>query len=345
MLLAGDIGGTKTDLAVYSQASGPRTPLAQAEYPSANYPSLEALVREFLTRTSLPIERACFDVAGPVIDGRAKVTNLPWVVEETRLSRELGLKAVHLLNDLEAIARAIPLLMPSDVHSLNPGETVAGGAIAVVAPGTGLGEAFLTWDGQRYRAYPSEGGHADFAPTEPIQIGLLEYLLGQYDHVSYERVCSGHGIPNLYRYLLDRGVASESPDLTARIAAARDPTPLILQAGLEGRAASPLCAAALDLFVSILGAEAGNLALKVLATGGVYLAGGIPPRIIPALADGRFMAAFRRKGRFADLLDRVPVHVVLAQAALIGAASHGLELAAADAASQPASRRTPRQVL
>lgn len=345
MLLACDIGGTKTDLAVYSPASGPRQPLAQAEFPSANYPSLEALVRAFLATTSLPIDRACFDVAGPVIDGRAKVTNLPWVVDENRLAQELGLKAVHLLNDLEAIARAVPLLTPADVHTLNQGESVVGGAIAVVAPGTGLGEAFLVWDGDRYRAHPSEGGHADFAPTDPMQIGLLGYLLSRYDHVSYERVCSGHGIPNLYQYLRERGVASESAELTARIAAADDPTPLIPRAGLEDRATSPLCAATLDLFVSILDAEAGNLALKVLATGGVYLAGGIPRRILAALTEDRFMAAFRRKGRFADLLARVPVHVVLAQAALIGAASHGLELIADDPGSQPDLRRTPRKVV
>jgi glucokinase len=325
MLLAGDVGGTKTDLAIISPSAGPRAPLARAELPSARYPSLAALVRAFLATVDLPVERACFDVAGPVIRGRAKITNLPWEVEEEQLARELGLASVCLLNDLEAIAYAIPRLGPDDLRTLNPGEPDPAGALAVIAPGTGLGEAFLTRDGAGYRAHPSEGGHADFAPTDALQVGLLQYMLERYEHVSYERVCSGQGIPHLYQYLKERGAADEDGALAARIAGAADPTPHIVQAGLDPSAGSPLCAAALDLFVAILGAEAGNLALKVLATGGVYLAGGIPPRILPRLADGRFMQAFCRKGRFADLLARVPVHVVVAEAALLGAAFYGLE--------------------
>ena len=329
MILAGDIGGTKTDLAVFSPETDPRTPLAQAEFPSASYPSLEAMVRDFLARVQLPVERACFGVAGPVIDGRVKTTNLPWVIEAAKLAEELSFQSVHLLNDLEAIALAVPLLHPDDLRTLNKGKPIPGGAIAVIAPGTGLGEAFLIWDGARYRAHASEGGHADFAPTSPAQIGLLQYLQARYDHVSVERVCAGVGIPNIYDYLRDSGFALETPEVAKQLAAAADRTRVILEAALHPPPTGPcpLCVATLDTLVSILGAEAGNLALKVLATGGVYLGGGIPLHVLPALEDGRFMQALQNKGRFAELLGSVPVHVIVARAALLGAASYGLELA------------------
>lgn len=328
MLLAGDIGGTKTALAIFSSERGPRTPLAQAEYHSGDYPDLAAIVRIFLSSTALPVDLACFDVAGPVLGGRAHATNLPWVLDETALIRELGIPSVHLLNDLEALARAVPLLGPDDVHTLNIGEVDPCGTIAVIAPGTGLGEAFLTWDGTHYRAHPSEGGHADFAPIDDVQIGLLEYMLRRYDHVSYEHVCSGIGIPNIYAYLRERGCEPESPAIAARLAAASEPTKVVCEAALAPTSPDALCAATLDLFLAILGAEAGNLALKVLATGGVYLGGGIPMHIAPALGGDAFMAAFRAKGRFTELLSRVPVHLIVRQAALIGAASYGLDLSA-----------------
>jgi len=326
MLLAGDIGGTKTNLAVFSPEAGPHAPLAEATFPSGRYPSLETLVREFLSQADLQVERASFGVAGPVVAGRATITNLGWVMDERQLQEALDLSSVRLLNDLDAIAHAVPFLEPADLHTLNAGQPATGGAIAVIAPGTGLGEAFLTWDGARYRFHASEGGHADFAPTNLFEIGLLRYLqegLG-FEHVSYERVCSGRGLPNIYAYLRDSGTACEPAWLAERLAAADDPTPLIVNAALVGEC--ELCIATLDAFVSILGAEAGNLALKVLATGGVYLGGGIPPRILPALEHERFMEAFRRKGRFSDLLARVPVHVILnPKVALLGAACHGLE--------------------
>lgn len=325
MLLAGDIGGTKTELAIFSPESGPRRPLARAEFPSADYPDLATIVRAFLARTNLPVVSACFDVAGPVLGGRAHITNLPWVLDETALAQDLGIPAVHLLNDLEALARAIPLLEPDDLLTLNAGEQDRYGAIAVIAPGTGLGEGFLTWDGTRYLAHPSEGGHADFAPTDARQIGLLEYMLRHFDHASYEHVCSGIGIPNLYAYLRECGRAPESPAIAGRLAEASEPTKLICDAALDPDEPDALCAATLDLFLTILGAEAGNLALKVLATGGVYIGGGIPMHIAPALGRGAFMAAFRAKGRFAALLDRVPVQLIVRQAALIGAASYGLD--------------------
>lgn len=327
MLLAGDIGGTKTDLAVFSAEKGPRAPVAQARFHSADYPSLEAMAREFLDHARLPVDRACFGVPGPVVGGRAQLTNLPWLVEETALREALNLQTVRLLNDLEAIANAVPHLMPSDLQTLSAGVPVIGGAIAVIAPGTGLGEAFLTWEGTEYRAHPSEGGHADFAPVSPEEIELLRFLKPRFGHVSCERVCSGGGIPNLYDFLSQSGAAVASPDVAARLAAAEDRTPIILEAALEVRKPCPLCAATLRLFVSILGAEAGNLALKVLATGGLYLGGGIPPRILPELAEGSFLEMFRRKGRFAELLANVPVHVITNRVALVGAAGYGLSLA------------------
>ena len=322
MILAGDVGGTKTRLAVLT---GPRQPLAEMTLASADFASLEELVREFLTRVGLTVTRASLGVAGPVVDDRVAVTNLPWVVDAADLRRALGLESVHLLNDLVAIAHAVPFLTPTDVRTLNRGRALDGGTIAVIAPGTGLGEAFLTWDGTRYRAYPSEGGHTDFGPATPLQAELLRYLQTRWDHVSYERVCSGLGLPNIYAFLRQAGYADEPEWLRETLAAAPDPTPVIVGAALDEARPCPIATATLDLFVSVLGAEAGNLALKVLATGGVYLGGGIPPRILPALESGTFMAAFRHKGRFSDLVGRMPVQVILnPRAALLGAAYYGL---------------------
>jgi glucokinase len=327
MLLAGDIGGTKTNLAIFSPEAGLRAPLAEATFPSTDYPSLEALAREFLSQVNLKVERASFGVAGPVAASQAKITNLPWVMDETQLRETLNLSSVRLLNDLAAIAHAVPFLESADLHTLNVGQPDTGGAIAVIAPGTGLGEAFLTWDGSRYRPHASEGGHSDFAPTNLFEVELLCYLQDRFEHVSYERVCSGRGLPNIYAYLKDSGYADEPTWLTEQLAAADDPTPVIVNAALNGERRCKLCVATLNAFVSILGAEAGNLALKVLATGGVYLGGGIPPRILPALEQERFVRAFRHKGRMSDLLAGVPVHVILnPKVALLGAACHGLEL-------------------
>jgi glucokinase len=326
MLLAGDLGGTKTDLAVFTAEAGARAPIAQAHYRSADFPSLESICRQFLAQTQLPVGVACFDVAGPVTGGRACITNLPWTIEERALNQALGLTSCVLLNDLEAIAYAVPHLAPDDVHTLDAGVPAEHGAIAVVAPGTGLGEAFLTWDGGRYQAHPSEGGHADFAPSGEAQIDLLRYVHARYGHVSSERVCSGIGIPNVYDYLRDSGYAAESPEIAAQLARAGDRTRFILETALDSRAPSALCRATLEMFVSILGAEAGNLALKVLATGGVYLAGGILASILPALEGGSFLQAIRGKGRFAELLAQVPIHVIVnPRVALLGAAMYGLE--------------------
>ncbi len=326
MLLAGDIGGTKTNLAVFSAETGWRAPHAQATFPSANYPSLEAVVQEFLAQHDFSVDRASFGVAGPVVDGRATITNLPWVIEEMQLQQALQIPSVRLLNDLDAIALTIPFLESQDLHTLNEGQPISGGAIAVIAPGTGLGEAFLTWDGSHYHAHSTEGGHADFAPANSFEIELLRYLMTRFPHVSFERVCSGKGLPNIYAFLKNTGYAEEPPWLAKQLAATRDWTPIIINNALDKEKACDLCVATLNAFVSILGAEAGNLALKVLATGGVFLGGGIPLRIPSYLAHERFMQAFTHKGRFTQMLARVPVHVILnPDVALLGAARHGFE--------------------
>jgi glucokinase len=327
MLLAGDIGGTKTTLAVCSAEAGPRAPLSEATYPSAEYPNLQSLAHDFLSRVDLPVERAVFGVAGPVVGGRAEITNLSWTMSESELRTALHLSSVTLLNDLQAIATGVPFLEPQDLSTLSAGEPVARGTMAVIAPGTGLGEAFLTWDGSRYRAHPTEGGHVDFAPLDGLQDGLLRYLRERFGHVSYERVCSGIGLPNIYDYLKDSGYAAEPSWLAEALQAAEDRTPVIVEAALSTGRSSTLCAATLDIFVGILGAEAGNLALKVLATGGAYIGGGIPPRILRALQRGRFLEALRAKGRFSGLLSRIPIHVILEpKVALLGAACYGLGL-------------------
>jgi len=327
MLVVGDIGGTKTDLAVFSSEAGPRKPLAEATFHSAGYGSLELLVREFLDQAKLPVDRGSFAVAGPVVEGRAKITNLPWVIDEDRLQKALNLTSMSLRNDLEAIAYAVPFLQPEDLDTLNAGKPEPQGSIAVIAPGTGLGEAFLTWDGSRYRAYPSEGGHADFAPTNDLQIELLRYLRRQHEHVSYERVCSGIGLPNIYSYLRTSGHGPEPPWLAQQLASAEDHTPIIVDAALDTAKRCELCIAALDTFVSVLGAETANLALKVLSTGGIYLGGGIPPRIVPVLKQQWFMQAFLDKGRMSNLLAGMPVHIILnPKAARLGAAYLGLGL-------------------
>ncbi len=390
MLLAGDIGGTKTLLALYApdpapggsapdrsitghsggdgsaadrsagepsaparSASDPPTPdhstphssatddpipddaatdraaanhpIAEAEFHSADYPSLEAMARVFLARAPRLVTDACFGAAGPVLDGRVHFTNLPWVLDTEALRQSLGLRRVTLLNDLQAIAYAVPHLEPSQLHNINPGTRQKHAPIAVVAPGTGLGEAFLIWTGRRYVACPSEGGHAGFAPADEQQVALWRYLAARFGHVSVERVCSGPGIANIYDFLRDADPDQETPGFADMLAEAADRTPLIAEAALETPTVNKLAVAALDLFVSIFAGEAGNMALKVLATGGVTLAGGIPAHILTKLTDGQFLRGFTDKGRFADLLGRVPIDVVTTRAALLGAALHGLD--------------------
>ena len=329
MLLVGDIGGTKTIPGVVKDETGARILHHERIYPSTQFDSLEAMIHEYLGETTLSIDRACFAVAGPIINGQARVTNLPWVVESEKIRSAFNITVVSLINDLESVAYAVPALEPVDICTLHEGSPVAGGTIAVIAPGTGLGEAFLTWDGGAYRAHASEGAHASFGPTTPLQMELLAYLREKkgFDHVSYERVCSGGlGFPNLYDFLKNTGHCSEPGWLAKILADCEDPTPVIVEAAKDKANPCGICIATLDLFSEILASEAGNLALKVLSTGGIYLGGGIPPRILDELRKPAFMFNLRNKGRFQDLISKMPVKVILnAKAGLLGAAVHGLQ--------------------
>lgn len=325
MLLAGDIGATKTVLALYSLEQGPRTPIVSRTFSSKRYDSLEAVIDTFLSEFDYAVSHAAFGVAGPVVKGRAEITNLPWILEEARLNDAFGLQETHLLNDLESIATSVPNLEEQDLHTLNEGVADPTGAVGVVAPGTGLGEAFLTWDGRRLRAHPCEGGHTDFGPVNDLQRELLAFLQPRLGHVSYERLCSGIGIPNLYIFFRETGRYHEPQWLKQALSEAGDKTPIIVQAAQEQKA--DICTATLNLFIDILAQEAGNLALKLLATGGIYLGGGIPPRILPQLEPERFMRSFVSKGRFHHLLAEVPIHVICKRdAALLGVATNGLRM-------------------
>jgi len=323
MFLAGDVGGTKTHLGLFSKNSGGRHPAVEAEFTSTEYPDIESIVNIFLSNVDTSIDTAIFGVAGPVECGRARITNLPWIMDEDKISRTLNIPSVRLINDLEAIAYAVPFLGSPDLRVLNEGRIVIGGPIAVIAPGTGLGEAFLLWDGSEYRAHASEGGHADFAPRNVLEEELLQHLRKHYGHVSYERVCSGQGIYQIYRFLRDRNPDREPSWLKEIMMDERDPTPAIVNTAMDPIRSCDLCVEAINLFVSILGAEAGNTALKFLATGGVYIAGGISRRIVPFLENGRFLESFRHKGRMTDLVSRMPVYVIVYQkVALLGVACY-----------------------
>jgi glucokinase len=302
LILVGDIGGTNMRLALVD--GDPRHPVALEIYSSGDHASLEEMVRSFLAAHPAEVAAACFGVAGPVRDGHVQVTNLAWPVDGASVAAALGLERVLLLNDLEANAWGVAALGPDDFHVLNVGRAGARGNAAVCSAGTGLGEAGLYWDGESHHAFACEGGHADFAPLNDAQQGLREFVAREHGHVSYERVCSGIGLVNIYRYLGGGGTL-DAAEISRRALAGTDETAV----------------AALDLMVEIYGAEAGNLALKLMATGGVYLGGGFPPRILAKLGAGSFMRAFIGKGRFEELLAGVPVRVILNdRTALMGAA-------------------------
>ncbi len=326
--LIGDIGGTKTILAVFSTEQGAHDALVEKKYDSAHYPSLEAIIREFIAEYNYPITKACFGVAGPVIEGSARITNLSWTIESAKISAEFNIHPVVLINDMVALASSISVLQPEDVEVIRAGKPVKGAAIAILAPGTGLGEGFLVDRDGTYSAQPSEGSHASFAPMNQTQISLLEFAHSQgYEHVSVERVCSGGlGIPLLYEYFKSTNHFPEPAWLAEKLAAASDPTPVIFNAAMDENQPCAIARAVLDTFVDILGAEAGNLALKTLATGGIYLGGGIPPRIVHQLKEPRFLEAVISKGRFKELLSNVPVMVIMnSKAGLLGAAFVGLK--------------------
>jgi len=325
MILAGDIGGTKSLLAFYEPAAAggdPRRPLEERSLPSRKYPSLADLLHEFLAVTKKKATRACLAVPGPVVERRSSTPNLPWPAVDARGLSEIVGAEVVLLNDLEATGYGIPTLRDDELRCLSEGRPQAGGNAALIAPGTGLGECILFWDGQMHRPSASEGGHATFAPRNEMEIGLLRYLLRQHEHVSNDRIISGQGLVSIYEYLRDSGSA-EPTWLREELSKAEDPAAAISRLALDDR--SELCAKALDVWVAVFGAEAGNLALKALATFGVYLGGGIAPKILPKLSDGTFLAAFRAKGRLAPLVEAMPVRVILNdKAALYGAAAFAL---------------------
>jgi len=327
MILAGDIGGTKCNLAAFEGRFGALRRVAHRRFPSKDYSQLDEIVSEFVRELSgkvgaggsEKITAAGFGVAGPVVDHRVRATNLPWVVDGASLSRVLGIERVVLLNDLEATAYSIAHLQPSEFCTLNSGTPAPQGNQALIAAGTGLGEAILFWDGSRYVAAATEGGHTDFAPRTEQEIELLRFLKKRHENVSFELILSGRGFRTIHEFL---GPTVKHPSFDAPGA---DPAPEITRLGLEG--SCPVCVQTLDLWTALYGAEAGNLALKSLARGGVYVAGGIAVKVLPKMMDGTFVRAFRQKERFGVLLSQIPIYVVLnEEAPLLGAAAQAAAL-------------------
>ncbi len=308
-ILTGDIGGTNTRLAMLEYANGRARITEHLNFRSESYASLGEIITEFLARhPKLQPQAAAFGVAGPVAQGVSRITNLPWVISAVRLAQQLGLQTVQLVNDLEALAWGIDTLRPEDMVALQTGSSDAAGNRAVIAAGTGLGEAGLCWDGKLHVPFATEGGHTDFAPTTEQDWRFYGFLQGRYGHVSWERVVSGAGLVNLFEFLLqesDTAVPAWFEDAT------QDSAACITRDALSG--ADPLCVEALHWFTRLYGAEAGNLALKMKATGGLYLGGGIAPKILPALQDGRFLAAFLDKGRMRGLAEAMPVRVICSE--------------------------------
>jgi glucokinase len=324
-VLAGDVGGTKTDLAVYRFEERRKASRVRAEtFPSREHQGLEEIVRAFLAKQREPLAAAAFGIAGPVLGGEAKVTNLPWELREERLAEEIGCEQVRLVNDLETTAYGALFLEPEELHTLNAGvprETHR----AVIAAGTGLGQAILFWDGSRHHPAATEGGHACFAPRSERELELLRFLLERHSRVSWERVLSGPGLRRIFEFLRAGG-SPVSAEIAERIAN-EDPSAVIGEAGVSSTC--PTCEAAVDLFVSLYGAQAGNLALTSMALGGVYVGGGIVTKLLPKLASGLFMEAFRNAGRLEPLLREIPVWVILnPKTSLLGAAQVALDLAA-----------------
>jgi glucokinase len=322
MILAGDVGGTKVHLALYGFEQGELTHIRDEKFPAQEYEGLDVVTRKFLEESGNPeVTAACFGVPGPVRQGRLKLTNLPWILDCAELSTELKIQHLFLINDLEANGYGIPELHPDQILVLSDGDASAVGNRGLVSAGTGLGEAILVWNGKAHIPMASEGGHCDFAPRNDLEIELLRYLQRQQKgRVSFERVVSGIGLRNIYAFLRDEKGMEEPSWLTERMVK-EDPNAVIGQLAEDG--SNELCVRTLDIFVSSYGAEAGNLALKVLSVGGLYLGGGIAPKILKKMKDGTFMKAFTDKGRLSDLLVHMPVRVILeSRAALMGAAAY-----------------------
>ena len=315
MLLAGDVGGTNTRLGLFAAEAPRPAPLEVRTYPTGDFPGLEAMLGAFLAdagASASSVDGAAFGVAGPVVHGRATLTNAAWQIDAAAVGASLGLPSVDLLNDLLAMAHAVPAITAAERRTLQDGETNPDGNVALIAPGTGLGEALLVNSGGALVPSPSEGGHADFAPRTTREVGLLAYLVQRFGRASYEHVLSGPGLVNIHRFVHRAPCTFADPD--AADAAAR-----ISAAALDGRC--PACVEALDLFVAVLGAEAGNAALRGVTTGGVFLGGGIPPKIVPALERRTFLDAFRAKAPMERLVAAIPVHVIVhPDPGLLGAA-------------------------
>ncbi len=317
MILAGDVGGTKVDLALFDFSNGKLKYTRDKIYRAKDYPGLEVIVKEFLGADK--VTAACFGVPGPVRDGRLRLTNLPWTLDSRELSAGLGIQHVFLMNDIEANGYGVAELTSEQIYTLSEGDPSQMGNRALIAAGTGLGEGLLIWNGRTHMPYPSEGGHADYAPRNEDEIDLLRFLKEKYNgRVSFERVVAGMGLTNIYEFLREVRGMDEPAWLTAQLTAAHDRNSVITEMALAAK--SEICQKALDMFVSAYGAEAGNLALKVLAVGGLYVGGGIAPRIVEKLKDGTFLKAFTDKGRMSQLLINMPVRVILqSPAALLGA--------------------------
>ena len=318
MILAGDIGGTSARLAYFDENGNGLLPVVEEVKSSRAYPSLEAAVLEFQRKHSYEVSCACFGVAGPVHNRRIEAPNLPWIIDARVLERELNVDTVYLINDLEANAHGLSQLQDRDFAVLVPGAPGVKGNAAVISAGTGLGEAGLYWDGVEHHVFAAEGGHADFAPANELQVELWHYLRKKFGgHVSWERVLSGPGQHDVYEFLRDTGKGVEEAWLAEEIKAG-DASAVISRNGLSGK--SPLCVQAVNLFVELYGAAAGNVALQFLAIGGVFIGGGIAPKILPKLREPRFFEAFCNKGRLRPLLEKIPVRVVLNdKTALLGA--------------------------
>jgi glucokinase len=322
VILAGDVGGTKCNIALFAEKNGKLSVVFKQRFASKDFARFDLIIKEFTHQaashlTDEKVRAAGFGVAGPVINNRIHATNLPWVIDADSLSKELGVKTIALMNDLGATGHSLDHLPAEDFVVLNQGTPVQGATRALLGAGTGLGQSILFWDGNRYRVVPSEGGHTDFAPRTDEQIELLKFMRKRYPQVSWELILSGRGFRTIHEFLSStvKHPVFDDPDA--------DPAPFITKTGLSKEC--PVCVKTLDLWTAIYGAEAGNLALKVLALGGVYVAGGIAVKILPKMQDGTFFKAFRDKWHFADMLSNVPVSVVLNEnAPLIGAAYEAL---------------------
>ena len=319
IVLAGDVGGTNARLALVELDERGARILRDGQYPSREYPGLGPIVRRFCEKSAGSPERACFGIACPIVGEDCVAPNLPWTVNVRTLAVGIGIPATTIINDFVAVGHGIELLGPSDLVTLQEGNPTPHGPIALIGAGTGLGQGFLVWERDHYLVLPSEGGHGDFAPRGKLQAGLLQFLGQQFDRVSWERLLSGPGMVNTYRYLLTSAAAPEHATVWAQMEK-EDPATVITRHGLART--DGLSDRALDLFCEIFGAQAGNLALTVVATGGVYLAGGIAPRIVERLKSGPFLTAFRDKGRMSEPLSRIPVHVIMnPNVGLLGAAA------------------------